>query len=267
MVERNRFKLVKDVVHLFRYGFMEVLIYKNRRELFIKSKTAENYYNSQTDLNLQTQFTLDEITELPDLLDDWEREIIKEETAFVDFVPILPDRPIVLKSKTELSISPDTEAEFIINLPIAFDIFVNDKKSSAISSATLTNTWFGDTANGQLCYGKKSSFKLFDHSKIQDYMMAYNFNCPVIVKNNSNQTFKFVRLCLPTEYLSIFELKGFYWTSKAVFLVDGDNQSTQIEFSDGMYENKSLDVVKVHEAKSYDHKKNYKHFFANLLSR
>jgi hypothetical protein len=62
-----------------------------------------------------------------------------------------------------------------------------------IPSQTLSNTWFGDTMNGELCYAltTRALRKVEEHVTLPERII-----CPVRILNNGNEALDFQSLCV-----------------------------------------------------------------------
>nr|MDA3853019.1 hypothetical protein [Bacteroidales bacterium] len=120
-------------------------------------------------------------------------------------LPALPDRPVVLKPKTNLSILPFTTFKFYVYLPATFQLFAGatktDQKIYEDNIENLSSTWFGEPSEGELCYALYTSFStsINEDKKGNDFVI-----CPIEVNNNSKEPLEIKRLAIRGIHLSIY---------------------------------------------------------------
>ncbi len=89
----------------------------------------------------------------------WNRYIYKSELNIIRFVPYLPDRPVVVDPESPIRILPDNSALFFVSIPSWIRIFTGTQEKIMlleVPAEVLSNTWFGDPMEGELCYSLKT---------------------------------------------------------------------------------------------------------------
>jgi len=147
-------------------------------------------------------------------------------------LPALPDRPVVLKPKTNLSILPATSYKFYAYLPATFQLFAGavreDKKIYEKKIEQLSSTWFGETTEGELCYALYTSFdtSINADKKGHDFVI-----CPIEVSNNSKDILEIKRLAIRGIHLSIYGNNELMMSNKVKIKYNGFESLSDIQFA------------------------------------
>ena len=170
--------------------------------------------------------------ELPPEL-DWLR-LVGARNETLELVPVLPERPLVIRPESPISIFSGRYASFHIAVPIWFRfVAVRGKERIDVidtPSRQLSNTWFGDPAGGELCYSLDSSMK---RSRDQLAIDAATAVCSLVVRNGSEEKLDFERICVHVENLSVFQCGADLWTNEIKVLFKGSDQISQITIQKG----------------------------------
>lgn len=161
---------------------------------------------------------------------DWTRWILDDGIQSVHFRPQLPDRPLIVRPEMPVCLMPKQSVQFFVGIPIWLAITFGSRHEKAIEvpSMTLSNSWFGQLSEGELCYAVKTTAKLHQESLLPS-MQHVIF--PIEIRNLSNENLKFERLCLRPQYLNIFQGKTRLWTSKGRVSYRGEDSWSRIVYS------------------------------------
>ncbi len=144
-------------------------------------------------------------------------------------MPILADRPLVVRSDRPLTLLQGESALFFLEIPVWFRLCTADPRQLLIFEeplSILSNTWFGDPVNGELCY----SLDVRLHQGIESVEpCAFIAVCPLSLTNDSNIDLPFEKVCLHVENLSVFKGERFLWTNRLNVVFKGPEQTTQIQ--------------------------------------
>lgn len=158
----------------------------------------------------------------------WRHYLIKG-LSRVRPAPVLPDRPLVVRPDRPLTILPGESAQFFIEIPVWFRLDTDEERETRIFEEpliTLSNTWFGDPVNGELCYGLDIRL----HQSIESMeRRAYLAICPFSLTNDSSAELPFEKICLHAENLSVFAGRNRLWTNQLNVVFKGSDQTTQIQ--------------------------------------
>jgi hypothetical protein len=159
------------------------------------------------------------------------RHYLAHESSLVMPVPVLPDRPVVIRPDRPLTILPGEKAQFFLEIPVWFRLTTLDENRKRIFEeplAILSNTWFGDPLNGDLCY----SLDIRLHQSIQSVgSNVHSAVCPLHLTNDSASDLPLEKVCLHVENLSVFKGETRLWTNGMNVIFKGAEQATQIQIT------------------------------------
>jgi len=157
------------------------------------------------------------------------RHYLHRQPGAVQPIPVLPDKPVVVRPDRALTLLPGQEALFFLEIPVWFRLCTTVPRQLRIFEepiAILSKTWFGDPVNGELCYGLATRL----HQGIDSVESTpYNAVCPLSIANESDANLAFEKICLHVENLSAFRGSRRLWTNRLNVVSTGPEQSTQIE--------------------------------------
>lgn len=163
---------------------------------------------------------------------DWIRLVSRGDES-LELAPVLPDRPLVIRPESPISIFPGRLARFFVALPLWYRFVAASKNSRTdlidIPSRILSNTWFGDPAAGELCYSLDAPLRRAPE-RLKD--RTTTVTCQLTVRNGSDEKLNFERICAHVENLSIFENDGYLWTNEITVFFKGTEQVSQISIQD-----------------------------------
>jgi hypothetical protein len=163
----------------------------------------------------------------------WRRWIFEAGTDTVTLSPRTPDRGVVVQPDMPLVIPPAQRALFFVTIPMWISVTVGEGVRfplCEIPTTTLSHTWFGDFASGELCYSLRSRAK----RKVEHAEHAvHSAVCPVQVTNASAAPLEFLHLCIHSEFLGVYQVPGRLWTNRVDVLYQGTDQESQVTVSDG----------------------------------
>ncbi len=147
--------------------------------------------------------------------------------------PALPDRPVVVRPRSPVAILAGEEARFFIRLPVWISLIESESKRSEPMLqrpvVRLSNTWFGEPDNGELCYAFPSPLSALPE---EEPLAPYTVVCPIAIRNETGEALDFQRICVRAQYLSLYAGKRNLATNEVVFHYRGPDQSSQITFSE-----------------------------------
>lgn len=136
---------------------------------------------------------------------EW-RNFVANKTKMVTVLPVMPNRPLLLKPITDIYILPERNCTIYVLIPVWIQFFAGSSADSANllfeePSEDLSGTWFGDPDNGILSYYFFTQV-FFNNSDLT--AKGHQVICPINIYNDSNSQLKIERLLIQTEYLKIF---------------------------------------------------------------
>ena len=159
----------------------------------------------------------------------WSRFVTVEQDT-LQILPALPDRALVVRPFMKVSLLPGRWAEFFLTVPLWVSMLAGKGKSQTVfeefPSHLLSNTWFGTTQAGELCYALHTALLRDDPGLEAGFDHAI---CPLVIRNTSNETLQFQRLCIHVENLELFSTSQGLVTNQIQVLFKGGDQPTQID--------------------------------------
>ncbi len=145
--------------------------------------------------------------------------------------PALPDRPVIVRPRSPVAILPGRSARFFVRIPTWVSIIAasGERRTMLIQRPVvrLSNTWFGEPDNGELCYAFASPLAA---SPAETMPTPFTVVCPITIRNETAGPLDFQRLCVRVQYLSLYAGAENLATNEVVFHFHGADQSSQITF-------------------------------------
>ena len=131
-----------------------------------------------------------------------------ESTVF--FQPAMPDRPVVVHTENPLEFAPGARYLLFTSVPLWIRAWIGSPGRQLlfdIPTVTLSNTWFGGTTSGRLCYTSPASLARHSHDVGPQHPGAEAI-CPIRVMNRAPGTRQVYRLAILTEMLRVYRSGG-----------------------------------------------------------
>lgn len=163
---------------------------------------------------------------------EW-RHYLSRESGPVAPQPVLPDRALVAKPDRSLTLLAGERAQFFLEIPVWFRMNAGGERRVRVFEeplSVLSNTWFGDPVNGELCYALATRL----HQGLSSLApSAWRAVCPMAVTNDSTTDLAFERICLHVRNLAVFRGAERLWTNGLAVLFRGAEQASHIQVSPG----------------------------------
>jgi len=162
---------------------------------------------------------------------NWSRWITDRDAHHVRLSACLPNRAVVVRTESPVKILPGKEALFYVSLPIWIKLLVGKAQGTELCdmpSVVRSNTWFGDSMEGELCYSLVTRARRTIEEADQPAHKAY---CPVKIKNGSDERLDIERFCVRVEHLSLYESKGMLWSNEVAISFQGEGRMGQVNYS------------------------------------
>ena len=145
----------------------------------------------------------------------WEKWAFSNPHENIIFRPVMPDRPLVVKTLTPTHIPANMKAVFYVNIPLCAMVETRKDFETAqldsISSVTLSDTWFGNNFEGSLCYALKTrAVRLVEDIKPQPHRAL----CPILIENKASVTLPLQKICVHAKCLNIYASENQFWTNQ-----------------------------------------------------
>lgn len=143
----------------------------------------------------------------------WQRWTKEPADDIIRLKPVMPDRAVVVKSGSPLTIPMKSSTRFFIGIPLWLQVTAGKKGEAVMLEKPvmqLSNTWFGDMESGELCYYLESAV-----SQSVDFKAPFTGKviCPVQVANQSKESLEMATLRVDVKYLSIFAGRERLWSN------------------------------------------------------
>lgn len=214
------FQITDEQCYMRQVGPLKILIRRQGDEWMVAST------DNPDQIEIRNTAVLDTIPEAV----EWRRYVFSGNSKTVQLSPVSPDRSVVVRPESVLKIESGARALFYVLIPVWIKIAVGTQKKHSLDelpSKILSNTWFGEPHEGELCYYLKTWAK-----RSLDGMVSrpHQMVCPVYIKNGSSTDLLFNRLCIRTGFLSIYQGASWLWTNKVFVQFRGVNQTSKIKY-------------------------------------
>ncbi|MCH8566805.1 MAG: DUF432 domain-containing protein [Balneolales bacterium] len=144
----------------------------------------------------------------------WNRWAFKASETILEVLPMMPASPLIVRPEYPFKLVPGATARFFTRIPLTVGLY--DKadgmiKLLEIPSVVLSNTWFGDFENGELCFWLKTTAR---RNLEEVVFKPWLCTCPIFIQNTSDEELNIDKLCLRVERLSIFENEQGIWSDE-----------------------------------------------------
>lgn len=164
-----------------------------------------------------------------------QRFLLASESARLSLGVVLPDRPVVSKPASPVSIPAGESVKFYLSYPVWVTLSVGDpaKKLTEFPSQRLSDTWFGpNTREGMLCYATRSRCRLnlSDHAHVPNRAIT-----PLIIRNRAKDTLILDKVKLPVATLSLYRStsRNWLWTQPVTLLRHEDGDMAELQLGKG----------------------------------
>jgi hypothetical protein len=166
----------------------------------------------------------------------WQRFAAPADSLRVRLVPVLPERPLVMRPGAPIQILPGHTASLFVTLPVGLRIEAAGTRPAVLCelpTQPLSKSWLGEnTAEGEICFAlhtraRQSLDELTDTHQGRAV-------CPVTLQNHSDALLPFIRLCLRTRHMAVYGTPdGRLWTNLTTVVHKGGAMPDQVAFADG----------------------------------
>jgi hypothetical protein len=145
--------------------------------------------------------------------EDLERYIVARPGTRLRLLPLLADRPVVIRPRQPVFLPSGEEVTLYMSSPATVRVEVGDPPVLLREVATLplSDTWFGpSTREGELCYSGRTHAR---HSLAEVPRRAHRVITPVRIRNDVETPLPLDKFSLPVPVLSVYgAADGSLWT-------------------------------------------------------
>ena len=163
---------------------------------------------------------------------DWRHYLLRD-GPWATPLPVMMDRPLIVRPDRALVLLPGEQARFFISLPVWFRLLIgktvvpeSGRRLQEFPVIPMANAWFGDPVSGELCYFIAA--RLYPEFEQIPYSSVHAV-CPLWISNESDKDLSFDRICLHTEFLNIYRGTRRFWTNEVSVLFKGSDQETRLQ--------------------------------------
>jgi len=200
-------------------------------ELYIQRSRKEWRVGHRFDLNeeVRGRRVKAEIVEVvPEM--DWNRWPASDEGITITLTPSMPDRPLEVRPDAPLTLNPGRAVDFFVGIPAWLSISEGGATPQflmEVPTRPLSDTWFGDPEEGELCYASVTSARRFIDEMDE---RPNRIVCPLQVRNDNDEPLLIERICLRTQFLEVFGGKNNLWAPEGRIIYRGINEANQVLF-------------------------------------
>ena len=249
--------LKEDVLYRCDFSTLGVWLKRSGEDWYLASRKSDK----QTDPSPLREITGSRIPK--DL--SFGRWVVGGDAVTVQFVPAMPDRPIVVRPALALKVPAGRDALFFTSIPVWVRVIAGSPEGIALCelpTLTLSNTWFGEPTAGELCYALRTRAV---RSLEEIETRAYTAVCPITVRNRAPKELNFERLCVRVEHLNVYQGPDRLWTNELEVRFQGEEQSSQVTIGRGAPDFTG-ELVKICEARQQADKTLFAQSFSVLRS-
>jgi hypothetical protein len=215
------YEIPPDNFYYFKIGSLAVWLKRSQKEWLI---ATENDFSKDKGIALLKKISLKQADREKM---NWNRWITEKKENKLFLKPVLPDRALVIRPKFPVKIISGQEAMFFINIPVWLQLKAGEEEKilCELPVEKMSNTWFGDFAQGELCYSHKTEIQLKPDMAADSELYAA---CPLKIKNDSKDILDFRRICLHVEYLNLYQGDKRLWTNRVNISFKGQDKASQI---------------------------------------
>lgn len=163
----------------------------------------------------------------------WTRWVVRNHKGplSIQLSPVLPDRAIVIKPESSFRMIKNERVKTYARIPVWIRINITGKEPIPlidIPSVILSNTWFGNFQEGELCYWISSGL----HQNIKtDTNRPHMAICPISMTNNAEEELLIEKICLRVDNLTLYNDADQLWSDETRIVFKGSKHISHISVS------------------------------------
>lgn len=154
----------------------------------------------------------------------------RERRDRVRCLPVVADRPLVVRPRLPVFVPPGESIRFFVSSPVWIRILVGKPWLTLreVPVKRLSDTWFGSsTLRGELAYALRTHARV-DLEEIPQ--RGYRAITPVLIRNEAEELLSLQRLSLPVPYLSLYlSTAGLLWTEAITMRHAAGNEMAAVD--------------------------------------
>ncbi|MBN2163211.1 MAG: DUF432 domain-containing protein [Pontiellaceae bacterium] len=207
---------------IIQFGSLDLWIHRGEQEWHLASDHRANEME---------RLSISRDREMGDL--KWMRWVISEQVDEIRLHPCMPDRPVIVRPEMPVSLLPNQSVQFYIGVPawVVVSLGGRYKRIAEVPSMVLSNSWFGPTTEGELCYAMRTTAKLRQEDLLPH---PHRVVVPFQIRNASDAPLEFTRLCLHAHNLRIYQGRERMWANQGRATYRGSNKWSRVVYARGI---------------------------------
>jgi hypothetical protein len=210
------FELNPGEAGIWRIGPLSLLIRRETHQLLVAYGQTGDPSSPDSDVILPAPEAL-----LSDFEGNQDADVIRSSYAFgqekiaLSLMPLLADRPVVLRPEEPLFVLPADEVTLFVSLPVWLSLTVGAEPVTLTEFPIFrpSDTWFGpNTWDGEVCYAGKVAPKT---DVAQLAQLPHRCTTPIRIRNAAPESLQINRVRIPAHQLALFsDDRGHFWTQR-----------------------------------------------------
>lgn len=167
--------------------------------------------------------------EPPPESEGWTRWPVPDAARGIRLSPAFPPRPVVVKPELSFRLLPRTTARIYVRVPLWVQVTVprgGNTRLTEIPTLTLSDTWWGEFSDGELCYWLPTSAQ----RRVRPGTVGpHQAVCPLDLSNRSGDELEVEKVALRVAHLSIFRADEGFWADATRVRYRGAEEGSEIE--------------------------------------
>jgi hypothetical protein len=166
--------------------------------------------------------------------DDFERFIVAGRSGYLRLVPLLADRPVVIRPRQAVFLPKGEATTMYLSSPLSLRIEVGNPGVllREVPMLRLSDTWFGpSTREGELCYSGKTHAR---HTLAEVPRRAHRAITPLHIRNEAASPLPLDKISLPVPVLSVYgAADSSLWTETVTMIRGSDSDMAALRIEHG----------------------------------
>ena len=176
----------------------------------------------------------------------WVRWPVPEGTGSLRLSPVFPPRTLVVKPELSFRLLPRSGARIYVRVPLWARVEATggdrDVTLTEVPTVVLSDTWWGEFTDGELCYWLPTSAR---RSAGSDVFSPHQAICPLDLSNRSEKELEVEKIALRVAHLSVFRGEQGFWSDVTRVRYRGESEGSDIEVSGKPPQEAAEDVRRV----------------------
>lgn len=161
----------------------------------------------------------------------WIRWPVPHAPRRIRLSPVFPPRSLVVEPGLSFRLLAGARARIFVRVPLWVRVEVagrEDGRLTEVPSVLLSDTWWGDVADGELCYGLRTTAR---REVTPEIFASHLVVCPLDLTNGAQAELTVEKIALRVDHLSIFADGERLWADVTRVRYRGAEEGSDIEMS------------------------------------